>query len=283
MYNKYRMMQHSDLPLSFHALIIAVCYCCYYCHTDNHNHNEQYAAVTGFMLQQQARSTSTLIIQQQQQQQQQQRTQQHLFLFVDPSYGESVGGGEGGGGGPSNHHRTMETNALIKYSQAMLESCQKNEWGIPASSTLEPFGPTPQAQLPNGGRITLVGSGPGDPELLTMKAYKLLTAGGDDTDTTNNNNTLVIADRLVSDEILDVIRTEAPHTDIKVARKFRGCAEFAQEEIYFWTYAGLAQGKHVIRLKIGDPYVFGRGGEEVLQFRKFGVEATIVPVRYSSC
>ena len=57
-----------------------------------------------------------------------------------------------------------------------------------------------------------------------------------------------------------------------------GCAELAQEEIYWWAHQGLAEGKHVIRLKIGDPFVFGRGGEEVITFRRFGVESTIVPV-----
>lgn len=151
-----------------------------------------------------------------------------------------------------------------------------NEWGIPNSSELPPLGnnkiPVPD-QLPNGGRVTLVGSGPGDPELLTLAAYKLLTEDPD---------ALVIADRLVSKEILDLIPGE-----IKTARKLPGCADLAQEEIYWWTHQGLSEGRHVIRLKIGDPFVFGRGGEEVLMFRRFGVEATVIPVRVmwscSSC
>ncbi len=49
-------------------------------------------------------------------------------------------------------------------------------------------------------------------------------------------------------------------------------------EIYDWCRQGLIEGKHVVRLKIGDPFVFGRGGEEVLEFRKMGVEPTVVPV-----
>jgi uroporphyrin-III C-methyltransferase len=138
-----------------------------------------------------------------------------------------------------------------------------NEWGIPDSKLLPPLGSsTPRPSLPNGGRITLVGSGPGDPDLLTMAAHRLLS----------DPNTLVIADRLVSQEILNIIPGE-----IKVARKLPGCAELAQEEIYWWAYQGLNQGKHVVRLKIGDPFVFGRGGEEVLTFRKFGVEANVIP------
>lgn len=82
----------------------------------------------------------------------------------------------------------------------------------------------------------------------------------------------MVADRLVAREILDLIPFET-----KVARKLPGCAELAQEEIYWWCYQALNQGKHVIRLKIGDPMVFGRGGEEVIAFRRFGVNPVIVP------
>ena len=145
-----------------------------------------------------------------------------------------------------------------------------NEWGIPHSDDLPPLTkyptkPVPRT-LPNGARVTLVGSGPGDPDLLTVTAYKLLT--------TADSNTVVIVDRLVSPEILNLISCE-----YKVARKLPGCAELAQEEIYWWAYQALNAGKHVIRLKIGDPFVFGRGGEEVLCFRRFGVDPVVVPVR----
>lgn len=142
-----------------------------------------------------------------------------------------------------------------------------NEWGIPDSKTLVPFGDTPKEQLENGAHVTLLGSGPGDPDLLTVKAFQLL----------QDPDALVICDRLVSQEILDLVKGE-----VKVARKLPGCAELAQEEIYWWAYQGLAQGKHVIRLKIGDPFVFGRGGEEVLTFRRFGVESKVVPVSLDS-
>ena len=138
-----------------------------------------------------------------------------------------------------------------------------NEWGIPDSKTLEPLNDTPISQLPNGGKVTMIGSGPGDPELLTVKALRLL----------QDPDALVLCDRLVSQEIVELVGGE-----IKVARKLPGCAELAQEELFYWAHQGLSQGKHVIRLKIGDPFVFGRGGEEVLLFRRLGVEPEVIPV-----
>ena len=104
----------------------------------------------------------------------------------------------------------------------------------------------------SGGRLSLVGAGPGDPELLTVQAYNIIL-GAD----------LVVSDRLVPKEILDLVNGE-----LKVANKRPGCAEIAQQEIYHWVCEGVQAGKNVVRLKIGDPYLFGRGGEEVLYFRE---------------
>lgn len=101
------------------------------------------------------------------------------------------------------------------------------------------------------GKIYLVGAGPGDPDLLTMQAHRLLKEAE-----------LVVADRLISPEILALITCE-----IKIARKRPGCAEEAQTEIYQWVSDGVNQGKNVVRLKIGDPFLFGRGGEEYLYFK----------------
>lgn len=121
----------------------------------------------------------------------------------------------------------------------------------------------PKVHPITGGRISLVGAGPGSPELLTVAAYRIIS------DPTN----LFIVDRLVSEEILSLIKGE-----IKIANKHPGCADTAQREIYDWCATGVARGQHVVRLKIGDPFVFGRGGEEVLEFRhKCGVEPVVVP------
>lgn len=111
------------------------------------------------------------------------------------------------------------------------------------------------------GTVSLVGAGPGDPDLLTMAAHKELQSAD-----------LVISDRLVSKEILGLVKCE-----LRVAQKHPGCATQAQREIYRWCFDALMQGKRVVRLKIGDPFVFGRGGEEVVEFRRFGVEPKVIP------
>jgi len=118
-----------------------------------------------------------------------------------------------------------------------------SEWGIPYNADLPPLHVVPSGtkvpnELPNGGKVTLVGSGPGDPDLLTVAAYRLLTEHPD---------ALVVADRLVSQEILDLVSC----SEIKTARKLPGCADLAQDEIYWWVYQALREGRHVIRLKIG--------------------------------
>jgi len=113
------------------------------------------------------------------------------------------------------------------------------------------------------GRVSLVGAGPGDPDLLTVGALRAIS----------DPAALVVADRLVSAEILSLVAGE-----LKIAGKRPGCAEVAQQEIYSWVREGVLANRTVVRLKIGDPFVFGRGGEEILELREsLGIEATVVP------
>ena len=123
----------------------------------------------------------------------------------------------------------------------------------------------PKIHPESGGRITLVGSGPGSPSLLTLAAHSLIT----------DPNNLLIVDRLVSSEIRALM--DDAGVNYKIANKTPGCQMAAQDEIFDWCLQGLQDGKHFVRLKIGDPFVFGRGGEEVLQFREYGVEPTVIP------
>ncbi len=113
------------------------------------------------------------------------------------------------------------------------------------------------------GRVWLVGAGPGDPELLTIKALKALQ-GAD----------VVVHDGLVSDEILDLAPTAA--RKISVAKR-KSRHSYSQDEINRMLVAFALEGLEVVRLKGGDPFIFGRGGEELEACRAAGVECRIVP------
>lgn len=113
------------------------------------------------------------------------------------------------------------------------------------------------------GKVYLVGAGPGDPELMTLKGLRLLK----EADT-------VIHDRLVSAEILRHAREDA--TLIEVG-KTPGGPSFDQEEICRLLVERASAGEKVLRLKNGDPFIFGRGGEEVLYLAEKGVDFEIVP------
>jgi len=113
------------------------------------------------------------------------------------------------------------------------------------------------------GKVWLVGAGPGDPELLTVKAVRVLSRVD-----------VVVYDRLVSAAILDLV----PQGVTRIfAGKAAGHHVLGQDEINR-TVAGLALAGHeVARLKGGDPFVFGRGGEEALDLRRRGIPFEVVP------
>ncbi|KAH6605206.1 uroporphyrin-iii c-methyltransferase precorrin-2 dehydrogenase sirohydrochlorin ferrochelatase [Trichoderma cornu-damae] len=117
------------------------------------------------------------------------------------------------------------------------------------------------------GRIILAGSGPGHPDLLTRATYNAIQ-GAD----------LVLADKLVPSGVLDLIPRRTP---VEIARKFPGNAEQAQDELLAAALAAARAGKTVLRLKQGDPFIYGRGGEELAYFRRNGFSAegavTVLP------
>ena len=113
------------------------------------------------------------------------------------------------------------------------------------------------------GRVYLVGAGPGDPELLTLKAARLL-AGAD----------VVLHDALVSDAVLAMISAAA---EIINVGKRAGHKLLTQDEINSLLVSCVQTRRTVIRLKGGDPAIFGRAGEEIEALRKAGVEYEIVP------
>ncbi|KAF9576186.1 hypothetical protein EC968_010309 [Mortierella alpina] len=144
-----------------------------------------------------------------------------------------------------------------------------------------------KTDIPTSGksaRLILVGAGPGDPELLTLKAARLLASAD-----------LVVADRLIPTEVMDLAKGE-----VRIAPKKRTIlpteqqqeqpqqsdqeslpktitSDFIQDQLNDWCLQGLQEGKTVVRLKQGDPFIFGRGAEEILFFREHGFEAEVVP------
>jgi len=114
-----------------------------------------------------------------------------------------------------------------------------------------------------GGAVWLVGAGPGDPELLTLKGLKALQAAD-----------VVVHDGLVSDEILALTPVRARR--ISVAKR-KSRHSYAQDEINRMLVAFAREGLSVVRLKGGDPFIFGRGGEELEACREAGVECHVVP------
>ena len=113
------------------------------------------------------------------------------------------------------------------------------------------------------GRVYLVGAGPGDPELLTLKGLRLLREAD-----------VVVYDRLIDKRLLDHCK---PDTELVDAEKFHGGQGRRQSHINNLLVAGARAGKRVVRLKGGDPFVFGRGGEEAEALQEAGIPFEISP------
>jgi len=119
-----------------------------------------------------------------------------------------------------------------------------------------PAGPAP-------GRVTLVGAGPGDAELLTIKAVRALQSAD-----------VILFDDLVSSEVLELARREAKRMLVGKRAQRESCA---QDEINAMMLSLARQGKHVVRLKSGDPMIFGRAGEEIEMLERHGIAVSVVP------
>lgn len=114
----------------------------------------------------------------------------------------------------------------------------------------------------NTGKVILVGAGPGDPELLTVKAVKAIKAA-----------TVLLVDDLVSD---DVVALASPHARVIHVGKRGGCKSTPQAFIERLMVMAAREGENVVRLKGGDPFIFGRGGEEVEHLKAAGVDVEVV-------
>ena len=112
-------------------------------------------------------------------------------------------------------------------------------------------------------KLTVVGAGPGDVDLITVKAIKVLKTAD-----------VVLYDALVNEELLAYINPEAEQIFVG---KRRGCYTYQQEQINELIVARAKASGHVVRLKGGDPFIFGRGAEEMEYAANLGLEVAVVP------
>ncbi|MBP0903071.1 uroporphyrinogen-III C-methyltransferase [Mariniflexile gromovii] len=112
-------------------------------------------------------------------------------------------------------------------------------------------------------KLTVVGAGPGDPDLITLKAIKAIESAD-----------VILYDALINEVLL---KYASAHAELIFVGKRKGCYAFQQEQINELIVTKAKEKGHVVRLKGGDPFIFGRGAEEIDYVQQFGLETFMVP------
>lgn len=147
-----------------------------------------------------------------------------------------------------------------RFADLALRGKEPETYGTTMETVLERIAAQTEEKV---GRVTLVGAGPGDAELLTLKAMRTLQSAD-----------VILFDDLVSEDVLELARREAKRL---MVGKRGGRASCAQDDINDLMTRLALQGKQVVRLKSGDPMIFGRAGEEIEHLKKAGVPVDVVP------
>ncbi|KAJ3325499.1 hypothetical protein HDU76_013184 [Blyttiomyces sp. JEL0837] len=160
----------------------------------------------------------------------------------------------------------ISTNKAVHGAVVVTATCLKTvrDSGLSAARVVLDASSSSSSFIPSRPTLYLVGAGPGDPELLTTKAVRLLKSAD-----------VVISDQLISSQIMSLIPSKRL---ILVERKIKGRSDVAQSDANQLCLKELSAGrKMVVRLKGGDPFLFGRGAEEALFVREHGFESVLVP------
>ena len=156
---------------------------------------------------------------------------------------------------PDTNRRRRHLESFLGSSGA--EAAMAGKLDVAEAELLRPD------ESPVTGEVYLVGAGPGDPDLLTLRALQLMQKAD-----------VVLYDNLVSSRILDRVRRDAV---LEFVGKRSGYKSTSQEDINTLLVRLAGEGKRVLRLKGGDPFIFGRGGEEIQQLIEQGIPCQIVP------
>jgi uroporphyrin-III C-methyltransferase / precorrin-2 dehydrogenase / sirohydrochlorin ferrochelatase len=160
-------------------------------------------------------------------------------------------------GWPEEEHLDPELERFGWQARSPFESRVSTDAATPSAKKAE------RKANPKVGSVTLVGAGPGDPDLLTVRAVRVLASAD-----------VVLFDDLVAEPVLDLINATAERINVG-KRGYR--ASCKQPDINTQIVELARQGRHVVRLKSGDPLIFGRAGEEIQACRDAGIAVSVVP------